>query len=74
VVDGIDAIKITGDSGITLWVSPSTYLPVRLVLGKSVRQTDFQWLVPTPANLAQLKVQVPPGFRQVPPPAQAGTP
>ncbi len=69
VVDGIDAIKITGArSGITLWVSPSTYLPVRLILGRAVRQTDFQWLAPTPANLAHMKVQVPAGFRQVPAP------
>jgi hypothetical protein len=77
VVDGIDAIKITGggDRHITLWVSPSTYLPVRLVDGPGTgRQTDFSWLAPTPANLAALNVTVPPGFRQVPPPAQADVP
>jgi hypothetical protein len=68
VVDGIDAIKITGSAGqLTLLVNPATYLPIRLTIGPM--QNDFQWLRPTPANLAQLREQVPPGFRQVPPPA-----
>ena len=74
-VDGIDAIKITGsESHITLWVSPSTYLPVRLVAGPGAaqRQTDFSWLAPTPANLAALNVTVPAGFQQVAPPSQQG--
>jgi hypothetical protein len=67
-IDGIDTIKIAGnDSHITLWVSPSTYLPVRLVhTHATVRmQTDFSWLAPTPANLAALNVTVPAGFHQV---------
>jgi hypothetical protein len=74
-VDGIDAIKITGsESHITLWVSPSTYLPVRLVAGPGTaqRQTDFSWLAPTPARLAALNVTVPAGFQQVAPPSQQG--
>jgi hypothetical protein len=25
--------------------------------------TEFQWLPPTPANLAQLNAPIPPGFR-----------
>jgi hypothetical protein len=28
-------------------------------------RTQFRWLAPTTANLAQLTVPVPPGFRQV---------
>lgn len=32
--------------------------------------TSFQWLLPTPAHLAQLKVSVPAGFHQVTPPAR----
>jgi hypothetical protein len=74
---GIDAIKITGNGGRdTLWVNPATYLPVRVMLTlRAIQiQTDFSWLAPTPAHLAQLNVTVPAGFRQVPPPAQAGIP
>jgi hypothetical protein len=68
VVGGIDAIKVTGSSGrLTLLVNPATYLPIRLTIGPL--QMHFQWLPPTPANLALLKTSVPAGFRQVPPPA-----
>jgi hypothetical protein len=71
-VDGMDAIKITGDKGLdTLWVNPATYLPARAIFtfGRLRTQTDFRWLPPTPANLARLSVRVPAGFRQVPPPS-----
>ena len=68
MIDGINTIKITGDAGrFTFWVNPATYLPVRAILGQ--RQTDFRWLPATPARLAQLKVTVPAGFKQVPAPA-----
>jgi hypothetical protein len=70
-VDGIDAIKITGQAGrptLVLLVDPATYLPIQLDIGPL--RISFRWLPATPANLAQLKVSVPPGFRQVPPPAQ----
>jgi len=50
----------------TSWVNPVNYLPVRASLVQ--RQTDFHWLAATPAHLAQLKVAVPAGFRQVPAP------
>ena len=49
-------------------MNPATYLPVQLTVGPL--QMHFQWLPPTLANLAPLKVSVPAGFRQVPPPAQ----
>ena len=68
---------VTGNGGRdTLWVNPAGYLPVRVMLTlRAIQiQTDFSWLAPTPANLAQLNVTVPAGFRQVPPPAQAGIP
>jgi hypothetical protein len=71
-VDGVDAIKLTGDRGrAALWVDPKTYLPVRAIFAfaRTPTQTDFRWLRPTSANLAHLRLQVPPGFRQVPPPA-----
>ena len=77
LIDGIDAIKITGNGGRdTLWVNPAGYLPVRVMLTlRAIQiQTDFSWLAPTPANLAQLNVTVPAGFRQVAPPAHARTP
>ncbi|MGD0925766.1 MAG: hypothetical protein ABR926_11295 [Streptosporangiaceae bacterium] len=68
VVDGIDTIKITGNSSpFTFWVNPANYLPVQAVLGQ--RQTEFHWLAATPANLAKLTVTVPAGFKHVPAPA-----
>ena len=72
VVDGIDAIKITGQTSrpaFALFVDPATYLPIQLDIGPL--RMSFQWLPATPANLARLKVSVPAGFRQVPPPAQS---
>jgi hypothetical protein len=69
VVDGIDAIKITRSAGrLTLFVDPATYLPIQLDVGPL--RISFQWLPATPASLAQLKVPVPVGFQQVPPPTQ----
>lgn len=72
-VDGVDALVLTStQGGETFWVDPQTYLPVRLVLeggGPGYMQTDFQWLPPTAANLAQLKLTVPAGFSQVSPPS-----
>jgi hypothetical protein len=70
-VDGVDAIKLSGDRGLeTLWVDPATYLPVRTIMGppQGRSQADFQWIAPTPANLAQLSVKVPAGFTRVPAP------
>jgi hypothetical protein len=66
-VDGIDAIKLTSrHAGLTLWVNPSTYLPVRLTRpGQAASVTDFRWLAPTGARLAQLNIAIPAHFRQV---------
>ncbi len=64
-VDGVDAIKLTGHkpaAGTTIWVDPSSYLPVRLTgrvqlnTGGNEKQDatltiDFRWLPPTRANL-----------------------
>ena len=67
MVGGVDAIKITGASGaFTFWVNPATYLPVQMAMPQ--QRTEFQWLSPTQANLAQLKVTVPAGYKQVPAP------
>ncbi len=66
----VDAIKLIGPRGSALWINPATYLPVRqVVAGRQPTLTDFRWLPPTPANLAQLSVRVPAGFRQVPRPS-----
>jgi hypothetical protein len=68
-VDGADTVKLTGANGTVLWVSPVTYLPVQVIVGGlEPTRMDFRWLSPTAANLAQLNVRVPAGFRQVPPP------
>jgi hypothetical protein len=82
IVDGVDAIKLTataknGLAGFvrdTIWVNPSTYLPVRiLVITKGPRtwlQYDFRWLPPSSANLAKLRVRIPAGFRREGPPQE----
>jgi hypothetical protein len=102
-VGGVDAIKLVEKSNtpivsvsgkrfrmpsLTLWVDPTTYLPVRVttmwfstLAGKTplnapvtqlasieVLGTDFRWLPPTAANLANLNITIPRGFRQVTPP------
>jgi hypothetical protein len=74
-VAGIDALVLTSssDSPIpeTVWVSPGTYLPVRVVIrpvpgAPGVSQTaDITWLAPTAQNLTKLTVPIPTGFRQV---------
>lgn len=67
-LNGAAAIELTGTQRlaklpITLYVSPATYLPVRIVID-GLRQ-DYRWLAPTAANLARLTVRIPPGFRRV---------
>ena len=81
-VDGTDAIELKSRAGSliseTIWVSPSTYLPVRVIVRSSYARTieqtaDFTWLPPTTQNQAKLTVPVPAGFRKVSLP-QAVTP
>jgi len=67
-VHGAAAITLTGTRRlatlpITLYVSPATYLPIRIMIG-GLRQ-DYRWLAPTTARLALLRVRIPPGFRRV---------
>jgi hypothetical protein len=66
-VDGIDAIKLAGSNGVVLWIDPRNYMPVRQA-GPGPIVTNFRWLQAVPASLANLKVAVPAGFRQVAPP------
>lgn len=60
----------------TLYVSPATYLPVRIygsteTSGGSAGSftssfvTNVQWLPPTPANVAQTLITIPRGFDRV---------
>ena len=78
-VDGVDAIKLTGHTpaaGTTIWVDPSSYLPVRLtgrvqlIAGGTEKQDaatltiDFRWLPPTRANLKELTAPIPKGFHE----------
>jgi hypothetical protein len=73
-VDGLEAIQLTSkpDSLIseTVWVSPRTYLPVRVVIRPPHTKPEFltadiTWLPITAQNLAELRVPVPSGFRHV---------
>jgi hypothetical protein len=74
-VDGVEAIELTSPAGgtfaETIWVSPGTNLPVRMVVrslsGREVvwQTADITWLRPTGANLADLTVPVPAGFRHI---------
>jgi hypothetical protein len=70
-VDGIDAIKLISRPGSmiseTIWVSPGTYLPVRVVVDWGFRAVtaNVTWLQPTTENLAKISVQIPAGFRHV---------
>jgi hypothetical protein len=76
-MDGTEAIELKSRPGSpvseTVWVSQSTYLPVRVVVrlsfGKLLgreQTADFTWLPPTAQNLAKLTVPIPVGFRHVP--------
>lgn len=47
-----------------VWVDPATYLPVRTLsddAGVKI-QVDYGFLPPAPANMAELKATIPPGF------------
>jgi hypothetical protein len=67
-VNGAPAIELTGTRRLTTFpltvdVSPSTYLPLRLKFGHL--EWDYRWLQPTAANLANLRVHAPAGFQRV---------
>lgn len=83
-IDGTRTVKITGsrvtDAGPagdirttnTLFVSPSTYLPVRITesltaphVHASPISADIQWLPPTAANRANASVTIPCGYQQI---------
>ena len=50
----------------TVWVDPATWLPVQTLSdqGGVKIKVDYDFLPPTPANIAELKATIPPGFTQ----------
>jgi hypothetical protein len=82
-IDGAETVTITGSrvigagsaevtNTLTLFVSHSTYLPIRITLslaspGLHTTWTsfDFQWLPPTAGNRMRASVTVPCGYQQV---------
>lgn len=78
-VDGQPTVELkTHTLGVTtlhLWVNASTYLPVQSVTTNPSVQPNsaklsttidqYSFLSSTPANLANLRVTVPPGFREI---------
>lgn len=81
-IDGQSTIKLSGSlppvagdntekQPVTLWVSTSSYLPIRISTGNrdgSVSQSDYTWLPPTQDNLDHLQVAIPHGFFHSPKP------
>jgi hypothetical protein len=68
VVDGIRVIELAGTTRLTRYpltvdVSPSTYLPVRLTFG--TLRFDYRWLRPTAVTMAPFTLHPPAGFRHV---------
>jgi hypothetical protein len=74
-IGGVDAIELTSrqDSLIseTIWVSPGTYLPLRVIVRSAAGEqgfrltADISWLPPNSQNLGKLAVPIPAGFRRV---------
>ena len=81
-VDGVNALKLVavqrqreGNTpatiSTTIWVNPTTYLPVRLTtqwirpIVSVPMRFDIRWLPPTRANLALLRVRIPAGYTQI---------
>jgi hypothetical protein len=65
VLELISHYKDAGkESEQTVWVDPATYLPVQTLSdeGGVKIEVDYGFLPPTPANMAELKATIPPGF------------
>lgn len=48
-----------------LWVSQSSYLPIRVSGGPRHESQDYTWLPPTPENLALLTPPIPAGYQEI---------
>ncbi len=75
IIDGQTVLELrtraknsSASGGETWWVNPATWLPVRTLTDSSAVsiQVDYGFLPPTPANIAKLKVTIPPGFTRTP--------
>ena len=74
-IDGVEAIKLTSrQSNLiseTIWVSPGTYLPLRVFVPSVAGEqgfrltVDISWLEANPQNIDKLDVPIPAGFRRV---------
>jgi hypothetical protein len=82
-INGAETVKITGSrvigtgsarstNTVTLFVSPSTYLPAQITLyiaapglHGSLTSFDIRWLRPTAADRARASVSVPCGYQQI---------
>jgi hypothetical protein len=60
-VSGFEGASPFGD----LWVSQSSYLPIRISSGSSHKSQDYAWLPPTPENLALLTPPIPAGYKDI---------
>ena len=61
----------------TVWVDPTTYLPVQLVetaADGTTATSSIEWLAPTSANLGQITSPIPSGFAEVSEPASQMSP
>jgi hypothetical protein len=73
-LDGVPALELsrTGSSS-TLWVDPTSYLPIQAITtlqSGGTDETTFTWLMPTSSNLALLQAPIPAGFTELPGPPQ----
>jgi Predicted periplasmic protein (DUF2092) len=74
-IDGVEAIELTSRQSSlifeTIWVSPGTYLPLRVLVRSDAGEqgfrltADISWLTLNHQNLDKLDVPIPAGFRRV---------
>lgn len=74
-INGVEAIELTSRKSSliseTIWVSPGTYLPLRVFVRSVAGEqgfrltADISWLQRNPQNLDKLDVPIPAGFRRV---------
>jgi hypothetical protein len=73
-----DLPPASGNHSLEMWISATSYLPVRSIAGEGVGAhspplvSEFSWLQATPANLAVLTPRIPSGFRHQAPQCPCG--
>jgi hypothetical protein len=73
-LDGAAVLELsrTG-SFFTLWVNPTSYLPIQAITtlrSGGTDETTFTWLMPISSNLVLLQAPIPAGFTELPGPPQ----